>query len=111
MQRNLDENTQLQNSIIINTTAPHKQQNEGLVRLKEALYLFMARWQWFLIAIVIALGAAYYYLQITPSIYRSSASIMIKADDKNGVSDEVAQSLGLKSAAVNITNEIMSMKT
>lgn len=45
MQRNLDENTQLQNSIIINTTAPHKQQNEGLVRLKEALYLFMARWQ------------------------------------------------------------------
>lgn len=112
MQRNLDNKDAMQqNSIVINTPMPKKHQNEGFVKVKEAFYLFVGKWKWFVVSLIVAMAGAYYYLQITPSIYQATASIMIKAEDKSGVSEEVVQQLGLKTASVNITNEIMSMKT
>ncbi len=111
MQRNLDENTTLQKSVIINTQAPRKHQNDGFVKMKDNIFLFVGNWKWFVLSLIVTIGCAYYYLQITPNIYRATASIMIKNDDKNGLSEEAMQQLGITGASVNITNEIMSMKT
>lgn len=111
MQRNLDDNTMLRNSVVINTQVPKKQQNEGFVRIKDAFFLFAGKWKWFVGSLIVAITCAYYYLQITPNIYRATASIMIKNDEKNGLSEEAIQQLGLKGNTVNITNELMSMKT
>lgn len=111
MQRNLDDNTMLRNSVVINTQVPKKQQNEGFVRIKDAFFLFAGKWKWFVGSLIVAITCAYYYLQITPNIYRAAASIMIKNDEKNGLSEEAIQQLGLKGNTVNITNELMSMKT
>lgn len=109
MQRNL--NKLEQSSIIINTEVPKKRQNEGFVKFKDAMFLFMGNWKWFVLSIVVALCAAYYYLQITPSIYSTFSSVMIKPDENKMVSEDLMNDLGVKTTNVNITNEIMSMKT
>lgn len=116
MQRNLDHDplqtaTLEHNSVVINTQVPHKHQPDSFVRLKDSLFLFMGHWRWFVLSICVALAGAYYYLQITPAIYRSTASIMIKAEDKNGAGEELMTQLGIHNPGVNITNEIMSIKT
>ena len=109
MERNL--NKAEQSSIIINTGAPTKRQNDGFVKFKDALFLFFGNWKWFALSLIIALGCAYYYLQITPNVYTSYTSVMIKSDDNKGVSEDLMNEIGLSSKSVNITNEIMSMKT
>lgn len=115
MQRNLDTpapDTLRQNSVIINTQVPHKHQPDSFVKLKDAIFIFIGHWRWFVLSLCLALGAAYYYLQLTPSVYRSTASVMIKADDKGGAAtEELMTQLGLHSPSVNITNEIMSLRT
>lgn len=110
MQRNL-EDTALQNSVIINTTVPKKHTPDGFVKLKDTLFILLGHWKWFILSILVCAAAAYYYLQITPFIYRSTASVMIKADEKTGNSEDFMKQLGLKSPGINITNEIMSLKT
>lgn len=111
MQRNLDD-TALHNSVIINTTIPSKRHApEGFVKLKDTLFIWLGYWKWFIIALILAAAGAYYYLQSTPSIYRATASIMIKADEKSLNNEDVIRQLGLKSPGINITNEIMSLKT
>ncbi len=111
MQRNLDD-TALHNSVIINTTVPSRRHApEGFVKIKDTLFIWLGYWKWFVIALIIAAAGAYYYLQSTPSIYRATASIMIKADEKSLNNEDVIRQLGLKSPGINITNEIMSLKT
>ncbi|MDE7145791.1 MAG: chromosome partitioning protein ParA, partial [Duncaniella sp.] len=109
MERNL--NKAEQNSIIINTEVPTRRHNEGFVKFKDTLYLFAGNWKWFVLSLIIALSAAYYYLQITPNVYVSTTSIMIKAEDSKGASEDLLNELGIRPQGVNITNEIMSMKT
>lgn len=109
MERNL--NKAEQNSMIINNDVPTKRQNEGFVKLKDALFLFAGNWKWFVLSLIVALAAAYYYLQITPNVYMSTTSIMIKAEDSKGASEDLFNELGIRPQGVNITNEIMSMKT
>lgn len=111
MQRNLDDTT-LQNSVIINTTVPSKRHTpEGFAKIKDIVFIMLGHWKWFAVALLIAAAGAYYYLQATPYIYRASASVMIKADEKSGNSEDLIKQLGLKSPGINITNEIMSLKT
>ncbi len=111
MQRNLDDTT-LQNSVIINTTVPTKHRApDGFVKFKDTLFIMLGHWKWFAVALIIAAAGAYYYLQTTPYIYRATASVMIKADEKTGNSEDLVKQLGLKSPGINITNEIMSLKT
>ena len=92
MERNL--NKAEQSSIIINTGAPTKRQNDGFVKLKDALLLFFGNWKWFALSLIIALGCAYYYLQITPNVYTSYTSVMIKSDDNKGVSEDLMNETG-----------------
>jgi len=110
MQRNLDD-TALQNSVIINTVVPKRHAPEGFVKLKDTLFIMLGYWKWFVVALLIAAAGTYYYLQATPYIYRATASVMLKADEKAGNSEDLIKQLGLKSPGINITNEIMSLKT
>ena len=100
-----------QSSVIITTDMGKKHTNDTLVQLKEYLYIFMGNWKWFVLSLIIAFSAAYYYLQITPKVYLTTASIMIKADERATANDELMENLGLSSPSININNEIMSIKT
>lgn len=116
MQRNLDTNNNNlsleESSALINTQVPSKHTNDTFVKIKDSVFLFLGNWQWFVLSLAVALGAVFYYLQITPSIYRSTASILIKAEDKAGAAtEELMSQLGIHGTSVNITNEILAITT
>lgn len=115
MQRNLDAPDRMtpeQSSIIINTQVPVKHNLDSFTKIKDILFLFLGNWQWFVLSLAIAMGVVFYYLQITPSIYQATASVMIKAEEKGGAAtEELMNQLGIHGTTVNITNEILSITT
>lgn len=68
--------TTIQNAETVQDT-----QNE--MRIKDMLQLCLAKWQWFVISLVICLSAAVVYLLRTPPVYSRMAAIIVK-DEANG---------------------------
>lgn len=110
MQRNLNTAAEVSTQPPVQGS-PMRQSADGFAKIKDIVFLMLGHWQWFVVSLVIAIGAAYYYLQITPKVYTASAAILVKSDEKNSGSEDVLNDLGIKAQTVNITNEIMSMKT
>ena len=61
--------------------SPLRQSADGFAKIKDIAFLMLGHWQWFVVSLVLALGAAYYYLQITPKVYTASAAILVKSDE------------------------------
>ena len=111
MERNLNPEPAPAQGGSSSTAASFRHGTEGFAKIKDVGFLLLGNWKWFVLSLAIAFGAAYYYLQITPKVYLSSASIMVKGDEKQGGSEALLNELGIKGQGVNITNEIMSMRT
>ena len=69
--------------------------------------------RWFVLSLVITLGAAAVYLLRTPSVYTRSASILIKEDSKGqSVSSEMDfANLGLFQSNTNVNNEMLTLRS
>lgn len=84
------------------------------LRVKELFYLCLAKWRWFVISTVLALGMATLYILCTPPVYTRSAFLMIKEDTKGrAIGSDVASmfaDLGLAHANANVNNELIAMR-
>ncbi len=82
---------------------------------KEELEKYLYYWKWFILALCIAFGSAYYFLKKTPPLYNSCAYIMIKDNLKSGISDELkaVSDLGIvgNGSTNNPENEIFIIKS
>lgn len=96
-----------------NNNVAHRQQTNGIIRLRDLFFLCLAYWKWFLISLIITMGIGVFYLMKTPKIYTCSASILIKSDNngKDGNTEKQLQKLGIDNTSSNMTNEIFSLKT
>nr|WP_317630560.1 polysaccharide biosynthesis tyrosine autokinase [uncultured Flavobacterium sp.] len=78
--------------------------------VKDLLYYFLIHWKWVLLGVILAVFSAYLYLRYTIPEYRSHATIMIKDNQRNGVTDPsmaVFSDLGtLSNLNVNLDNEM-----
>ena len=54
------------------------------IALHDIIHMVIANWYWFILSILVCVGAAYYYLAKTPKIYTRSATILIKDSRKGG---------------------------
>lgn len=95
----------------INLVDSRRNQPNTMVKLKEMFFVCLSNWKWFLLSLILFLGAAFYYLRVTPKVYTSSASILIKSDDKKGNAEDQLKELGIMQSASNVTNEILSLQT
>lgn len=95
------------------TYTPPTPQDKG-VNLREEINKYLRYWPWFVLSIILAIGAAYAYLYYTPYIYQTTASILIK-DENNSNTSQIAvfKDLGLtdRFAGVNLENEIEILKS
>lgn len=79
-------------------------------QVKDIFYLCLSNWYWFVIALGITLGYAFYFLKKTVPVYERTTSILIKSEDKT--SDNAALvDLGIVQINTNLSNELMTMKT
>ena len=89
--------------------------SEDAMKLSDYIGLFLPRWYWFVISVVVTMAMAILYLAMTPNVYTRTAELLVK-DDKKGrsaiqmASDEFAN-MGLFASNTNITNEITTLKS
>lgn len=91
-----------------------QQQQQDFIRLQDLLYLCLARWQWFVLSLVVCVGIAVAYLLVTPPVYTRSASIRIKDDSKGkSVSSDIESfsDFGIFASSTNVIDEIETLKT
>lgn len=96
-----------------NLTSKAKQADD-FIRIQDLFYLCLGKWYWFLIALVITIGIAVFYLLTTPPVYTRSASLLIKEDAKgNSVSDAtgVLGDIDIIQTSTNVNNEIQSLQS
>lgn len=56
----------------------------GAINLHDIIRMVVVNWYWFVLSVIICLGAAYYYLATTPKIYNRTATILVKDTRKGG---------------------------
>lgn len=88
-------------------------EEKSSIDLKTIYALLVINWKWFVLSLVICLGAAYIYLRYTTPIYQAEAKFLIKDDDqpsrRGGSSSSMIQNaanLGFISTSNGIDNEI-----
>lgn len=88
------------------------QEKEEDFNLKLFLLKYLRYWYWFVLALVVALGGAFFYLQFTVPIYKVSASILIK-DEKKGMGggNEMLKELDLFNGNKIVENEMEVLKS
>ncbi|WP_026837176.1 GumC family protein [Gillisia sp. JM1] len=62
---------------------PHNQQEEE-INLREELEKYLRYWPWFLISVFLCLIIAFVYLRYTAPIFQSTATIIVKDEEKGG---------------------------
>ena len=86
------------------------QDENETINIRTEIEKYLMHWKWFLLGIIISLGLAFLYLRYSTPEYSASASIMIKDNQKSGISAELAafEDLGIigGGSANNTDNEI-----
>lgn len=88
------------------------QEKEEDFNLKLFLLKYLRYWYWFVLALLVALGGAFFYLQFTVPIYKVSATILIK-DEKKGMGggNEMLKELDLFNGNKIVENEMEVLKS
>jgi uncharacterized protein involved in exopolysaccharide biosynthesis len=90
-------------------------ESSDTIDIKEELQKYLIHWKWFLIGISVSLSVAFIYLRYTTPQYSVDASILIKDNQKSGISQELAafEDLGIigGGSANNTDNEIYILKS
>lgn len=99
---------------IIIRQAPMLQQRQETVNMKDIFYICLGNWKWFILSVVLCLGAGIFYLLRTNPVYTRTASVMIKQDAKGKSISSVAgelSDLGFATTASNVDNELITFKS
>ncbi len=88
------------------------QEKEDTFDLKLFFLKYLRYWYWFILALFLTLGCAFFYLQYAVPIYDISATILIK-DEKKGSSagNEILKDLDMFSGSKIVENEIEVFKS
>ncbi|MBU3010322.1 polysaccharide biosynthesis tyrosine autokinase [Polaribacter vadi] len=90
------------------------EENDSM-NLREEIDKYLIYWKWFVLSLILALGLAFVYLRYTTPTYSATGSIMIKDNQKSGISTELAafEDLGIigGGSANNPENEIEILKS
>ena len=85
------------------------------LNIREELEKYSIHWKWFVLGVLLALVLAFLYLRYTTPQFTASTSIMIKDNNKSGISSELAafEDLGIigGGSANNPDNEIQILKS
>lgn len=78
------------------------------VNMKDLLWLCLSKWYWFLISLVVIVGAGVYYIMTTPPTYSVSAEVLIKQDSKTRSMTDKFQfaDMGLLNGSSRVYNEV-----
>ena len=96
--------------------ATEEEKEESLLNLQFIIKTLVLNWQWFVVSIIIFLGAAMIYIRYTSPVYQVKAKILIKDDDNNSRSSSAKQimnttTLGIMNNSDGFDNELEILKS
>lgn len=96
-------------------TPPQRNYQEEEIDLREQLEIYLQKWPWFLLGIIICLLGAFLYLRYTTPVYNTVATIIIKDEENQGLTGGIQDfaDMGLLSgmSTSSIENEIGILKS
>ena len=95
-----------------NTPVSQETQSSDIIQIKDLIGLCLAKWYWFVIAVIICLGIAFLYLRRTVPTYERTAMVLIKNDSQGtSAADFDFANMGLISSNVKVINEVSTFGT
>lgn len=88
---------------------------DDFIRIQDLWGMFLPKWHWFALSLVVTLSVALLYIFSSPNIYTRSASILVKDNSKgssasNALSNDFAD-LGMFKSNTNINNELLTISS
>ena len=100
---------------MINENMPHQNENSDTFNLRDELGKYLIHWKLFVLFSAVSLSVAHLYLRYATPQYTASTTIMIKDNQKSGISAELAafEDLGIVGggSSNNTDNEIIILKS
>lgn len=85
-------------------------EEESMFSVKNILFLILVNWKWFVLSVIIFIGAATIYLRYQVPVYQASAKFLIKTE-RGSKSTLSAGNFGMVSNSIGLDNEIEILKT
>ncbi len=82
---------------------------DDTMSILDMLMLCVRHWPWFVLSLLICMGAATLYLLSTPKTYTRTTSIMIKNAGEKSNDIKLIEALGVKDISSNIVDEIVAL--
>lgn len=92
----------------IGGTAQMQKNNAAYLKVLDMLMVFLSKWYWFVICLILAAVACYSYLLITPPVYTRQASILIKNDSKGS---SATDGMSFLNTSVDVNNELYTLQS
>ncbi len=92
----------------IGGTAQMQKNNAAYLKILDMLMVFLSKWYWFVICIVIAIVACKAFLLFTPSTYTRQASILIKNEAKGSAT---TANMNFLNTNVDVNNELFTLQS
>ena len=77
--------------------------------ITDMLMLCLRYWKWFILSLVIFMGAATLYLLTKPDVYTRSSSILVKSGGDKSDDIKLLENLGVNNLSSNIKDEIVAI--
>ncbi|MBO9639372.1 MAG: capsular biosynthesis protein, partial [Siphonobacter aquaeclarae] len=79
--------------------------------IRAILFRYLRNWPWFVVSLVVALGAAYVYLLYQQPIYKVQASLLVKDEKKGADAGDLMKQLDLFGQQKLVDNETEILKS
>src|SRR5665647_1936843 len=96
-----------------NSVSDNDQPQEEVVDLRKLFFKLLSYWQFFVLALFVALICAWFYNRYTLTKYRVTSTLLIEENKKPGAigTDQLLQGFGLQPGMQNLDNQIQILSS
>ena len=85
--------------------------NEGGVTLRDIVELVFDNWYWIVLSVVICMSVAWFYLAMQTPLYKRSAVMLVKSENKSGNDMSAVLELNGGISGSGVENEIYILQS
>ena len=64
-------------------------EDEESIDLRQIIRRYLSKWPWMLASVILVLAITWMYLRSTAPVYESTATVLVKDDEKGGLAGEM----------------------
>ena len=91
----------------------HDHQQRETIDFSKYFFLFLHNWYYFVIALMLAISGAYFYIKVVLPTYRVTATLLFDESEQNAsiTPDNIMQGIGLRPRRQNLENQVQLLSS